>query len=474
MSLLGLAEAATLEASSEVHAISIYKAKYGQVDVHVSVTGHPVILLLSAYDAVEWVIHTDPNVIIERVVVSGYYGPVVKGISKTVPVHTLPKDDRLETYWIDNSWQGGFGVTYRNVIAKTKTYLGKTVKTFQGDYKTDAFIIDGQRSLLYPPSLLKNLEQTISEAPAFESGAFAPSSDMKAGNRHSYLWDVEQTDVYPATIGTGSIDNSTIGKYQAVVVLPFAEPANAKGAGVSVASFLMGQLNAKGFRVIDPLQLDVVSSEQHPQEKPDAAHSATLLKARRVGANAVVVGEIHQWTELGQMIIRESPLTISPMGYVGTEVSVSLRVLDVETGAVLFAGNGSFPRPTKISAQRAAQMIVRAIVTRLAIRTGLLSMGRAGFSWTMQAGDSHSEFRVSEFEADSLAWTAGLRGGDGILACNQKSSTEWKTQWDSMRACQAEAGQALKIEVMRNGERLTFSIRVADRFIRVSSPHQIP
>jgi hypothetical protein len=87
---------------AEVHAIGVYegtperrprgggrqRVSPGIVTVSVKASARqPVILVLSAYEAVVWKIQAPPGAV-ARVIVSGYEAPRVEGLPASVPVHT--------------------------------------------------------------------------------------------------------------------------------------------------------------------------------------------------------------------------------------------------------------------------------------------------------------------------------------------------------------------------------------------------
>lgn len=437
-------------AAAELHAISIDKGKYGQVDVQVSVTGRPVILLLSASGAVEWVIHAGPGVSIQKVVVSGEHEPVVKGLPGSVPILTLPKEDNLDTYWLDVWWKGNSGETYRNVVTKAKTYLGMSVATFQGGQSAESFIIDGKRSILYPPNVLEAEAQggpRRRTAPIGAYGYEGPGSGQQgkpASNR-------------PIVTASGEINAETIEKYKTIAVFPLKDAPGAPGSGATAAGMFVGQLTARGFTVVDRTQLDRLFEEQRLQLAHADEQKVQLKIGRLAGATAILVGEV---VHLMNSLVIEQGRGTSNFGH----AALSVRLIDAESGVVLFSGEAQYPQSVLGSPQTVGQTLVWLIISRLAQQAGLEGSARAGFRWDLQSASGTRAYVVREIESNSPALQAGLRPGDVLVSCNGHMSAAWTTYWDSLRKCRAEVGEVMTLQVERNGKVLALTVTARDEY----------
>ena len=434
-------------AVAEVHAISIYKGKHGQVAVQVSVAERPVVLFLSAYDAVEWVIHAGPGVSIEKVVVSGEHEPVVKGLPSSVPILTLPTEDRIDTYWLDGSWQGNTGATYRNVVTKAKTYLGMSVATFQGGQTAESFIIDGKRRILYPPDVLE------AEAQAGPSGRIPPIVASGYESPRSRQQGRPPSN-RPIVTASGQINAETIEKYKTIAVFPLKDAPGVPGSGAIAAGMFVGQLTARGFTVVDRTQPEPSLEEQRLHAD---AQQNQLKMGRSAGATAILVGEVSHWIS-GMQVVTQGNLQLGNLG----NAALAVRLLHAKSGVVLFSGEAQFPDPVLGSPQTVGQTLVRLIVSRLAQKVGLESSGKTGFTWDVESSSGRPKYVVREFKPDSPAYQSGLRSGDVMLSCNGSASATWKTLWGSMRRCRAEAGEVLTLQVERNGKVLTLSVPARD------------
>jgi hypothetical protein len=265
-----------------------------------------------------------------------------------------------------------------------------------------------------------------------------------------------KTIVYPSTSGSGPISSEIIDKYRTVAVFKLADAPGMAGSGATVAGILASQLNVKGFTVVERSRLEQIFSEQRLQLS-HADEQANVLKVGKIaGAQAVAVGEVTQWSSTPPQ---------SPHSARETYVTMTLRLVDVETGVVLFSGDGYYTDPATTAPEHAAWLIVRAITSRLAVKVGLMSSGFTGFSWDLQRRAGVPVALVTEFDPDSPARDAGLQSGDVILSCNGSVSSGWQTQWHVMRACQVERGQVLALQVLRGQQQLRINVPAKSRFV---------
>ena len=71
-------------------------------------------------------------------------------------------------------------------------------------------------------------------------------------------------------------------------------------------------------------------------------------------------------------------------------MSLSLRMIDVETGQLLFNGEGHLTDLTSDDPEGSARVIVHRILARFGSQTGLLGSGRIGVNWELQEDKSGS------------------------------------------------------------------------------------
>jgi S1-C subfamily serine protease len=190
--------------------------------------------------------------------------------------------------------------------------------------------------------------------------------------------------------------------------------------------------------------------EQRFQLMSSDETSLSLRVGRLSVAKAIVIGEVHNWTATQQ-----NNQSIS-------SVSLSFRLVDVETGTVLFGGQGQFPQPLVATPQAVATGITGAILTRLALQAGLIGSGRLGFETRIMEKSETANIIVTRVFPGFPAESAGLRTGDAIISCNGRSG--WRTRKEFRRLCQVDAGQQLALEVWRGQETLTIRATAVNRF----------
>ena len=133
--------------------------------------------------------------------------------------------------------------------------------------------------------------------------------------------------------------------------------------------------------MVERTELDEVFKEQVVQLQH--ADDAEVLKVGKlVGAQAIVVGEVQQGERAeGDQISR---------------VSLALRMIDVESGIVLFNGQGYGSDATADDPESLARVITNRILTRFGSQTGLLGSGRIGVNWELQESADGRFYLVRE------------------------------------------------------------------------------
>ena len=240
----------------------------------------------------------------------------------------------------------------------------------------------------------------------------------------------------PVVSGNGPISRQTIDRYRTMAVMLFEHAAGAPGTGSRVAGIVTTLMLDLDVHMVERAKLDEVLQEQVIQLKH--ADDANVLKVGRLlGAQAIIVGEVQQWERHEQERMHA--------------VSLSLRMIDVETGVLLFSGEGHLTDPTTDDPESSARVIVHRILARFGSQTGLLGSGRIGVNWELLEERGAKFYVVRELRSGLPAEKAGLMVGDKIVACNGIALTSSKTERDAKRLCQAEAGQSLQLDVRRAG-----------------------
>jgi hypothetical protein len=108
----------------------------GRVKVVIDAYSKPIILGLSAYDPVHWIIDAPEKSKIEKVILSGYYKQRVSGL----PDNTLLEIHSREKYPCDSCTYGkGVFYSYKKPSENYQKLTGLKPSTFQGKYTGDTF-----------------------------------------------------------------------------------------------------------------------------------------------------------------------------------------------------------------------------------------------------------------------------------------------------------------------------------------------
>ncbi|HEY6084931.1 MAG TPA: PDZ domain-containing protein, partial [Nitrospira sp.] len=238
----------------------------------------------------------------------------------------------------------------------------------------------------------------------------------------------------PVVSGNGPINRDTIDHYQTMAVMLFEDAAGAWGSGSRVAGIVTTLLLDLDVHMVERAKLDEVLKEQVIQ----LTHTddANVLKVGRlVGAQAIIVGEVQQWERHEQERMHS--------------VSLSLRMIDVETGLLLFSGEGHLTDPTTDDPESSARLIVHRMLARFGSQTGLLGSGRIGVNWELMEDQGRRFYIVRELRSGLPAEKAGLKVGDRVVGCNGISLSTVTTERAAKHLCQVEAGAQLQLDVRR-------------------------
>ena len=271
----------------------------------------------------------------------------------------------------------------------------------------------------------------------------------------------------PVISGGGPLDSNTIDAYQVLAVFDFQDAPGAPKSGAILAELVTSELLNIGFTVVERLRLRQLFEEQRLELRQADEKTVTLKVGKLMGAKAIVTGTIHRWPTEGQ---RQDDLDVSAIAF-------SLKMIDVQTGLILFGRHAYYSRPAYVNAtpERLALTLLRTLITQLMIATDLKGTGLAGFGWTLTERANRRVAVVTEVEHGSPAEQMGLKVGDELLACNDSPAASWQTLWDSFRACRVEAGQILALWVTRQEDpSLIIKIRAVDRLEWVKNAALIP
>jgi hypothetical protein len=252
----------------------------------------------------------------------------------------------------------------------------------------------------------------------------------------------------PVVTGVGPISRDTIGRYRTMAVMPFVDAVAAKGSGSRVAGIVTTLLLDLDVNMVERAKLDEVFKEQVVQLQ--YADDADVLKVGKlVGAQAIVVGEVQQWERtVGEQVSR---------------VSLAFRMVDVESGVVLFNGEGHSSDATADDPEGLARVIAHRILTRFGSQTGLLGSGRIGVNWDLQESAGVRYYLVRELRSGLPAENAGLKVGDRVVACNGAVLSSVSSEREAKQLCQVEVGQILRLDVRRAGQPMEISLTAEKR-----------
>jgi len=252
----------------------------------------------------------------------------------------------------------------------------------------------------------------------------------------------------PVVTGIGPINRDTIDRYRTMAVMLFEDAPGAEGSGSRVTGIVTTLLLDLDMNMVERAELDEVLKEQVLQLTH--ADDAEVLKVGKlVGAQAIVVGEVQQWERAeGDQISR---------------VSLALRMIDVESGLVLFHGEGHGSDATADDPEGLARVIANRILARFGSQTGLLGSGRIGVNWELQESAGARFYLVRELRSGLPAEKAGLKVGDRVVACNGAVLSSVSSEREAKRLCQVEAGQALQLDVRRAGQPIEISLTAEKR-----------
>jgi hypothetical protein len=238
----------------------------------------------------------------------------------------------------------------------------------------------------------------------------------------------------PVVTGIGPINRDTIDRYRTMAVMLFEDAPDAQGSGSRVAGIVTTLLLDLDVNMVERAKLDEVFKEQVIQLKH--ADDAEVLKVGKlVGAQAIVVGEVQQWERTeGEQISR---------------VSLAFRMIDVESGVVLFNGEGHSSDATTDDPEGLARVIAHRILARFGSQAGLLGSGHIGVNWDLQELAGARYYLVRELRSGLPAEKAGLKVGDRVVACNGTVLSSVSSEREAKRLCQVEAGQTLRLDVRR-------------------------
>tara|TARA_B100002003_G_C14009921_1_gene487265 strand:- start:27 stop:860 length:834 start_codon:yes stop_codon:yes gene_type:complete len=259
------------------------------------------------------------------------------------------------------------------------------------------------------------------------------------------------------------IGSSDYTKYENIAIFPFSDAPNSPQSGSAVEGVTSLTFLQYGFNVLERSRLESIIKEQKLYFSGTLDSNQPIKIGKLLGVKAVVVGEVGEFSTLQRK--REARIVPYINAYTGKQeftsvpgkewaesaVSISLRVIDVETGKIVFSGSGTFDRPVTTPAQKQAEFIIQDI-----LRNWIVSPGIIGFS--------HDDRNIiTDVAANLPASKAKIKPGDQIIRINGNDiSGISKLEFSFMM--RGYVGEMITLDIKRSGEELQFKL------IRVSRP----
>lgn len=249
-----------------------------------------------------------------------------------------------------------------------------------------------------------------------------------------------------------------------MAVLPFSDAPNSPQSG-QIVQGLANQVFAKfGFDMIERNRLYEVLNEQRLSLTGIIDSSEQIRVGKLLGVKCIVVGEVGQYSTMQRhtdttyfplvLYGQTSYVPIQGKQWMESYVSVSLRVIDVESGQLIFSGSGQYSRGLTNPPQQLAEYILGDIIAKW-----LTSPSACGFRFK---GDTYKTGIIKQIIKNLPAYRSGLKVGDKILKINGKElrcllPLEFYTlMW-------TYPGEKIVFDVIRNGKFLTFQVVTEER-----------
>lgn len=131
--------AESLDNSLDLYVLGVYEGhthKYGKVTVFVAPQDHPIALLLTAYESVNWQIELEPGAQLAKVFLNGYSEQRVSGLPAHIPVQSRSYEQGT-TYLYGHDYSSCF-----KLIAKAAQLYGIRPREHLCQYRGTAFVVD--------------------------------------------------------------------------------------------------------------------------------------------------------------------------------------------------------------------------------------------------------------------------------------------------------------------------------------------
>jgi len=273
----------------------------------------------------------------------------------------------------------------------------------------------------------------------------------------------QRKGIYPTI--TNFVGSTDFGKYKRIAVLPFSDAPYAPQSGQIIQGLASQVLAQLGFEVAERSRLMDILQEQKMSASGLFDIDQSIKLGKLLGVRAIVVGEVGQYmTQQRKTDTTYFPtvnfytgeqfyVPIQGKQWMESYVSLSVRILDVETGALIYSGSGQFEKGLANPPQQIAERILGEILAKW-----FISPGACGFSM-----DSIDKSTIKKIINGSPAQKAGLKIGDKILKINEKkiSPNISKFEWGSIGY--GYPGEKKIFQVKRDNEIFNIEIIMGSR-----------
>lgn len=156
--------------SPEVHVVGFYEAsgdhtKTAPAFVKVTYTGAPIILVLTAYESVEWNVDIGDGVKIERVILGGYKRPKIRVVPNDIPISDFSRRSHES---IEMCFRRR-GHRFKKLVESLHEITQHPVVSFQGDYR-----FQGTPIVIGPEESAWRLQHMIARMTPMHQSAIRP------------------------------------------------------------------------------------------------------------------------------------------------------------------------------------------------------------------------------------------------------------------------------------------------------------
>jgi len=196
------------------------------------------------------------------------------------------------------------------------------------------------------------------------------------------------------------IGSSDLVKYKRIAVLPFSDAPYAPQSGQIIQGLASQALAKLGFEVAERSRLRTLLQEQKMNALGISDIDQSIKFGKILGVSAIVVGEVGQYmTQQRKTDTTYSPSTNKRTGqitynakqgqqWMESYVSLTVRIIDVETGALIFSGSGQYNQGLTNPPQQLAEYILGHIFDKWGTGDGLTSlMNAAGKGQTKKVSE---------------------------------------------------------------------------------------